>query len=73
MRDDWGSPGIPDADPNLPLLARVKSLIEMDMAMVQGLRMRDFSARQAALGFRQPVKISRPPELDVGALMDLGS
>ena len=73
MRDDWGSTGTPDADPKLPLLNRIKSLIDQDMAMVQGLRMRDFTARQAALGFRQPAKLRRPPEVDVGALMDLGS
>ena len=73
MRDDWGSTGIPDADPKLPLLARIKSLVEQDLAMAQGMRMRDFTARQAALGFRQSVKFRRPPELNVGALMDLGS
>ncbi len=73
MQDDWGSTGFPNSNTKLSLLDRVKSLIEQDMAMVQGMRMRDFSARQAALGFRQSVKLRRPPEVDIGALMDLGS
>lgn len=44
-----------------------------DSALVQGQRSLGFSERQAALGFRQSVKLRRPPEVDVGALMDLGS
>jgi hypothetical protein len=73
MRDDWGSTGVPEENPKLPLINKVHSLIAQDIALVQGQRLRGFSERQAAMGFRQSVKLSRPPEVDVGALMDLGS
>lgn len=73
MRDDWGSTGIPEENQKLPLINKVHSLIAQDIALVQGQRLRGFSERQAAMGFRQSVKLSRPPEVDVGALMDLGS
>ncbi|MBI4803894.1 MAG: hypothetical protein HY795_01520 [Desulfovibrio sp.] len=73
MRDDWGSTGVPEENHKLPLINKVHSLIAQDIALVQGLRLRGFSERQVALGFRQSVKLSRPPEVDVGALMDLGS
>ena len=73
MRDDWGTTGIPGENPQLPLIDKVHSLIAQDIALEQGQRMLGFSERQAGLGFRQSVKLTRPPEVDVGALMDLGS
>jgi len=73
MRDDWGSTGIPEENPKLPLIDKIQSLMLQDSALVQGQRSLGFSERQAALGFRQSVKLRRPPEVDVGALMDLGS
>ena len=73
MRDSWGSTGIPNEDTSLPLFPRIRSLVAQDVALAEAKRQSGFSARQAAWGFRQPVKFIRPPEVNVGALMDLGS
>lgn len=73
MRDDWGTTGIPEEDSRLSLISRVQDLAAQDVALAEGSRMRGFAGRQTAQGFRQPVKLPRPPEVDVGALLDLGS
>lgn len=73
MRDDWGSTGIPEDNPKLPLLQKVRSLVAQDVALAEGARQRGFSERQASMTFRQSVMIRRPPEVDVGRLFDLGS
>lgn len=73
MRDDWGSTGIPEDNTKLPLLIKVKSLGQQDLALEAGNHMRGFSTRQAFYGFRQPAATLRPPEVNVGALFDLGS
>jgi hypothetical protein len=73
MRDTWGSTGIPEDNPKLPLITKMRSLVAQDVALAEGTRMRAFTDRQYFLGFRQTPKFIRPPEVNVGALMDLGS
>ena len=73
MRDTWGSTGIPEDNTKLPLLVKVRGLIAQDVALAEGARMRGFSQRQSSYGFRQAATIRRPPEVEVGALFDLGS
>jgi hypothetical protein len=73
MLDGWGSTGIPDDNSGMPIVPKVRSLVAQDLALTQGNFMRGFAARQAELGFRQSTMLRRPPEVDVGALFDLGS
>jgi len=73
MQDGWGSSGTPDENTKLPLVTKVQSLMDQDLAVAQGSSMLGFQARQAAQGFRTPAPTLRPPEVNVGALMDLGS
>jgi len=72
-QDEIGYTGIPFDQVGTPVLDKVRSLVVQDVAVTEGARMRGFSDRQTAMSFRQPVKITRSPEVDVGALMDLGS
>lgn len=55
------------------LVEKVRLLMEQDAAAALGSHMAGFASRQAFYGFRQPIKFHRPPEVDLGALMDLGS
>lgn len=73
MRDYWGYTGVPNENLGMPVIDKVHSLIAQDVALAEGARMRGFSSRQFALGFRQSPTFIRPPEVNVGALMDLGS
>lgn len=73
MQDGWGSTGIPDDNSGMPIIPKVRSLVAQDLALAQGSSMRGFCARQTELGFRQSTMLRRPPEVDIGALMDLGS
>jgi len=73
MADSWGSTGIPEDNTKLPLLVKVKSLGEQDLALEAGNFLRGFSSRQTFYGFRQPSTNLRSPETDLGALVDLGS
>lgn len=72
MRNDYTT-GIPSEEAGLPLMLKIRSLIKQDVALAEGRRMQGFAARQSTFGFRQPGKFIQPPEVSVGALMDLGS
>jgi len=73
MRDEWGSTGPPNENTRIPLLEKVRNLILQDECLTQGNHLVGFSQRQAAQGFRQSVMLQRPPEVNVGKLMDIGS
>ncbi|MFP5240163.1 MAG: hypothetical protein ACLGQW_10065 [Acidobacteriota bacterium] len=73
MRQEWGFTSPPSEDARLPLLDKVHQLILQDEAMARGSRMGTFPERQAALGLRPSPKLRRPPEVNVGKLMDIGS
>lgn len=73
MRQEWGFTSPPSEDSRLPLLDKVHQLILQDEAMTRGSRMGTFPERQAALGLRPSPKLRRPPEVNVGKLMDIGS
>jgi len=73
MQDGWGSTGIPDDNSGMPIVLKVRSLVAQDLALAEGSSMRGFAARQTELGFRQSTMLRRPPEVDIGALVDLGS
>ncbi|GFK95190.1 hypothetical protein NNJEOMEG_03048 [Fundidesulfovibrio magnetotacticus] len=73
MSDDWGSTGIPEDNTKLPLVPKVRSLLAQDKALAAGEDMQGFSSRQTFFGFRQPSTNLRTPEVDLGALFDLGS
>ncbi len=73
MRDDWGYTGIPFDDTSLPLLAKTRFLVAQDVAQADARWMSGFISRQEQQGLRQPGKLSRPPEVDIGALIDFGS
>lgn len=65
--------GVPGEAPGPALVEKVKLLLQQDAAGSLAQHMAGFVSRQVAYGFRQPGKFPRPPEVDVGALMDLGS
>jgi hypothetical protein len=73
MQTNWGYTGIPYDALGTPVIDKVHSLVSQDVALAEGARMRGFSERQYFLGFRQTPTFIRPPEVNVGALMDLGS
>jgi len=55
------------------LYTKVKNLMVNDLAATEGRHRAGFVSRQTALGFRKPIRPSRQPEVDIGALYDLGS
>jgi len=73
MSTFWDIARLPDSETRISLVGNVRDLMTQDLAASQGRHMADFVSRQVALGFRQPGKFRRPPEVDLGALMDLGS
>ena len=73
MLDGWGSTGPPEENFRLPLMDKIKSLILQDEALARGSQAVGFTQRQVSLGFRQSVKLQKPPEVNVGKLMDIGS
>ncbi|GAB6038528.1 hypothetical protein JCM15519_30870 [Fundidesulfovibrio butyratiphilus] len=73
MIDILGSTGVPDDLTGTPLLQKVAGLVNQDLAVAAGRYFSGFSARQQAMGLRQGVSLLRVPEVDLGALMDLGS
>lgn len=73
MSTFWDMARLPESETRISLAGNVRDMMIRDLAAAQGRHMADFAARQVALGFRQSGKFRRPPEVDVGALMDLGS